>query len=219
MEELPDMIIDRKIFREIVSMPSVQKALDDLEVRVDDPMHLFDTLDADNSGTLDVHEMLNGIMRLRGNPERSEIVACLLGIRDLQTKFADFEIWTRNALGYRYPTQGLTLIGSTQRYCNFSSAASEIVPREPPDVKGPSPGLAKRQIGFTGAVASEVFAPSIIASEAPSAQALQQELEDLRMMLDLPAEQQRKAVSAVALPRTPLALGNRAHRAAEPWQQ
>merc|ERR1719329_1841102 len=54
-------------------------------------MNLFDTLDADGSGSLDLPELVSGIMKLRGAADKGDIVASLLSVRHMQKTLGAFE--------------------------------------------------------------------------------------------------------------------------------
>lgn len=84
--------ISRESFSKVVAEPQVEQLLDDLEVAVTDPMDLFDTLDADGSGSIDVSELIKGLMKLRGTAEKSDMVACLLAVRAMQKSLSGFEV-------------------------------------------------------------------------------------------------------------------------------
>lgn len=87
-----DVEITRDKFSEVFADQSVSKLLDNLEVAVNDPMDLFDTLDADSSGSIDVSELIRGLMKLRGTAEKSDMVACLLAVRAIQKSITSFEV-------------------------------------------------------------------------------------------------------------------------------
>eukprot|EP00928_Gymnodinium_smaydae_P040720 TRINITY_DN27598_c0_g1_i2.p1 TRINITY_DN27598_c0_g1~~TRINITY_DN27598_c0_g1_i2.p1 ORF type:complete len:542 (+),score=52.20 TRINITY_DN27598_c0_g1_i2:104-1729(+) len=59
-------------------------ALSDLDIDPNDHHRLSDILDPDQSGTIDVFELLDGLRRLRGQPRRSDIIAVDLMMRCLQ---------------------------------------------------------------------------------------------------------------------------------------
>jgi len=84
MEDLLEMEIRHDLFNRWIADSRVIRALDDLDINPDDHAHLFDILDADNTGCMFVHEFLEGIMRLRGEPRRSDIVCVDLMVRSIQ---------------------------------------------------------------------------------------------------------------------------------------
>lgn len=75
--------ISKEIFNRILRDPIVKSCMDALDVPVN-RMHLFETLDADGSGSLLLTELVHGIVATRGEPRKSDTVACLLSIRKMQ---------------------------------------------------------------------------------------------------------------------------------------
>jgi len=63
--------------------PYLLDLLDSLDINTSNKAELFDVLDSDQNGFLDVHELIHGLMRMRGPPQKSDSVAALLGVRHL----------------------------------------------------------------------------------------------------------------------------------------
>lgn len=78
-----DLEITKENFLAMMSDAVVQKHLDELDVPVN-RMHLFDVLDADGSGSLIFSELVQGLLATRGEPKKSDTVACLLSVRNMQ---------------------------------------------------------------------------------------------------------------------------------------
>eukprot|EP00929_Paragymnodinium_shiwhaense_P018099 TRINITY_DN12809_c0_g1_i1.p1 TRINITY_DN12809_c0_g1~~TRINITY_DN12809_c0_g1_i1.p1 ORF type:complete len:381 (+),score=81.35 TRINITY_DN12809_c0_g1_i1:363-1505(+) len=86
-----DQKITRAMFVDVVHDPKVKEILDDLDVGAgEDRAELFDVLDADDSGELDLRELVVGLMKLRGGADKSDVVAALLGVRALQRLLKDY---------------------------------------------------------------------------------------------------------------------------------
>merc|ERR1719329_1779733 len=86
-----DVKITRDLFQRVMSDPQAEQLLGDLEVHVSDHMMLFETLDADGSGSLDVAELIKGIMQLRGSADKFDVVASLLTVRAMQKNLRAIE--------------------------------------------------------------------------------------------------------------------------------
>jgi len=86
--ELLDMLMHHDRFREILA---------ELDVPGEDQIDLFETLDVDKGGHLDVEEFITGIAKLRGDPRRADVVGVGLMLSALQTCFQEFEVSTRVA--------------------------------------------------------------------------------------------------------------------------
>jgi len=78
------MEISPALFEKLVQTKKVREILSDLDVAEEDQANLFETLDVDGSGTIDVEELCEGISKLRGDARRSDIIAVNLQIRNLQ---------------------------------------------------------------------------------------------------------------------------------------
>jgi len=86
-----EMQVSRELFEIVIADPRTTPLLEDLEIQVSDPMNLFDALDADGNGILDVSELVGGLMKLRGAAEKSDVIAAVVSVRSLQERFAHFE--------------------------------------------------------------------------------------------------------------------------------
>lgn len=83
--------ISREMFQNVIMDPETWELLEDLEIHVSDRSELFDVLDADGSGCLDVSELISGLLKLRsGGADKSDVVAAILGIRSLHKTFTNF---------------------------------------------------------------------------------------------------------------------------------
>jgi len=78
---------------------NAQEALEELDIQKTDHRYLSDILDPDNSSTIGVFELIDGLQRLRGDPRRSDIIAVDLMVRSIQLKIDDIWGWAKNALG------------------------------------------------------------------------------------------------------------------------
>merc|ERR1712110_1142275 len=65
------------------------RALQALDIDPNDHKKLSDILDPDHSGTISIHELVNGLQRLRGQPRRSDTVMVDLMVRALQKMTED----------------------------------------------------------------------------------------------------------------------------------
>mmetsp|Transcript_74392 Transcript_74392/g.217885 ORF Transcript_74392/g.217885 Transcript_74392/m.217885 type:complete len:620 (+) Transcript_74392:46-1905(+) len=83
------------VFDELVHIPAVVSALNDLDINPEDHRYLRDILDPDNSGMVSVSEMMDGLLRLRGEPRRSDIVAVDLMVRSIQEQVSSISAVVR----------------------------------------------------------------------------------------------------------------------------
>ena len=75
--------ITKELFLLVIQDRGVQKLMDDLELPPD-RANLFEIIDADGSGTLQISELLQGLLKIRGEINKSDTVASLLATKALQ---------------------------------------------------------------------------------------------------------------------------------------
>merc|ERR1712107_606682 len=74
--------IDKETFLFVLSDAGTHTLLNDLEIQCE-RARLFDVLDADDSGSLGIKELIEGLLEVRGEPQRSDVLAGTLGVRAL----------------------------------------------------------------------------------------------------------------------------------------
>jgi hypothetical protein len=85
--------ITRDMFKRGLADPSVIALLEDLEVAVTDKTELFDVLDADASGEIDICEMVSALMKMRSSSsDKSDSVGTFLAVRATQDMLQSFRI-------------------------------------------------------------------------------------------------------------------------------
>jgi len=89
--ELRSVLITEDMFEDAMQDDKVQLLLDRLDIADEDRVDLFEILDADGSGGLEVSELVNGILKLRGGARRSDVVSCRLLLHDLQDSVRQLE--------------------------------------------------------------------------------------------------------------------------------
>lgn len=75
--------ISKELFLLVIQDPVVQSLMDDLDLPPDRG-NLFEVIDADGSGTLKVSELVQGLLKVRGELKKSDVVATSLAIQSLQ---------------------------------------------------------------------------------------------------------------------------------------
>jgi len=78
-------------FAHKLDMPYVRKLLDQLDISTTHPQNYIEAFDANEDGILSVVELVTGLMKLRGNVEKSDIVAILMASRDMQRSLQSLE--------------------------------------------------------------------------------------------------------------------------------
>jgi Ca2+-binding EF-hand superfamily protein len=62
----------------------VQEKLDDLEIHISDKDKMFEIIDSNGNGALDVNELIEGLMKLRGPADKGDAVSAALMVRQAQ---------------------------------------------------------------------------------------------------------------------------------------
>mmetsp|Transcript_52212 Transcript_52212/g.122159 ORF Transcript_52212/g.122159 Transcript_52212/m.122159 type:complete len:666 (-) Transcript_52212:58-2055(-) len=90
LERITHMSVNKDSFTEFLKDPEVHLILDELDVPEEERLDIFEVLDANGNGTLQLEELIHGVIRLRGDPKRSDVIQVLLVIRSLQEEMQDF---------------------------------------------------------------------------------------------------------------------------------
>merc|ERR1712079_447909 len=124
-EVLSEIQITPDFFNYLLSFKEFHDLLTDLDVSEEDQLDLFDTLDFDGGGTIDLEELIVGICKLRGDARRSDIVGVGLIARSMQMSMSRFE---ENTLGLLRSQEqmlcGLHLQGGMRRPNELSAPLS-----------------------------------------------------------------------------------------------
>lgn len=83
--------VDQSTFEEALDQEEVQALLEDLDVSCSTRDNIFEILDADGNGYLALNELAEGIMRLRGAPDKGDLVSSALMVRCLQKNMRRLE--------------------------------------------------------------------------------------------------------------------------------
>merc|ERR1711908_190111 len=84
--------ISPDFFADLIAMKDFKQVLVDLDIAEEEHFSLFDTLDVDGGGSIDIEELLTGLEKLRGEPRRSDIIAIRLVVRDIQDRMQRLEV-------------------------------------------------------------------------------------------------------------------------------
>merc|ERR1719330_646798 len=91
LQDINGLQITPTFFDRLLSFKQFQDLLTDLDVSDEDQIDLFDTLDVDGSGAIDIEELVIGICKLRGDARRSDIVGVALIVRNISMELTKFE--------------------------------------------------------------------------------------------------------------------------------
>merc|ERR1719203_892062 len=91
LEEAWEIQITPALFERLLKRKRFQEILKDLEIAEMEQVDLFETLDVDGGGTLDLEELVQGIAKLRGDARRSDVVSVGLMVRAMMESFTMFQ--------------------------------------------------------------------------------------------------------------------------------
>ncbi|CAK9023928.1 L type [Durusdinium trenchii] len=89
--------ISKELFLVVIQDHSVQRLMDDLDLPPD-RANLFEVIDADGSGTLHITELVQGLLKIRGDISKSDTVASLLATKAVQRIVEDMRKETEEHL-------------------------------------------------------------------------------------------------------------------------
>ncbi|CAE7206768.1 unnamed protein product [Symbiodinium necroappetens] len=85
-----DMEITKEMFLLIIQDRSVQKLMNELDLPPD-RANMFEIIDADGSGTLQLAELLHGLLKMRGDISKSDAVAAYLATKAVQDMLTEIK--------------------------------------------------------------------------------------------------------------------------------
>mmetsp|Transcript_53103 Transcript_53103/g.153177 ORF Transcript_53103/g.153177 Transcript_53103/m.153177 type:complete len:945 (+) Transcript_53103:120-2954(+) len=96
-------------FCEVMEDLRVRSLLRDLDVEMYNPQGFFETFDADDSGTVTILEMVQAIMRLRGDVRKNDLIASWVAVRALGRRFDQLTLALSAGLehGHKPPRESL----------------------------------------------------------------------------------------------------------------
>lgn len=82
--------ITKELFLLVIQDRGVQQLMDELDLPPD-RANLFEVIDADGSGTLHITELVQGLLKIRGEINKSDTVAALLAAKAVQSILVEFK--------------------------------------------------------------------------------------------------------------------------------
>eukprot|EP00429_Kryptoperidinium_foliaceum_P075181 CAMPEP_0176216134 /NCGR_PEP_ID=MMETSP0121_2-20121125/17037_1 /TAXON_ID=160619 /ORGANISM="Kryptoperidinium foliaceum, Strain CCMP 1326" /LENGTH=180 /DNA_ID=CAMNT_0017555257 /DNA_START=163 /DNA_END=702 /DNA_ORIENTATION=+ len=86
LQEAANLQITPSFFDFLLQFREFKVILEELDVSDEDQIDMFDTLDVDGEGTIDIEAMIVGIARLRGEARRADIIGVSLVVRAIQAE-------------------------------------------------------------------------------------------------------------------------------------
>merc|ERR1719223_2542238 len=85
------LTISRDNFELIMNEEDIRARMEDLEISVTSSAKLFDILDSNGSGAVDVVELTEGLMSLRGPADKGDIISGSLLVKSTQKMVKDMQ--------------------------------------------------------------------------------------------------------------------------------
>eukprot|EP00413_Alexandrium_margalefii_P038387 CAMPEP_0204601944 /NCGR_PEP_ID=MMETSP0661-20131031/56358_1 /ASSEMBLY_ACC=CAM_ASM_000606 /TAXON_ID=109239 /ORGANISM="Alexandrium margalefi, Strain AMGDE01CS-322" /LENGTH=364 /DNA_ID=CAMNT_0051612873 /DNA_START=90 /DNA_END=1181 /DNA_ORIENTATION=- len=82
------LFLSRKTFAAVLNRPDVQAIFDDMDIDAPDRADLFDAIDADGNGYIEIDELVGGLLRMSGKARRADTVAARLKVDALVKRLA-----------------------------------------------------------------------------------------------------------------------------------
>jgi len=86
------LTINRENFDSIMNEADIRSRMEDLDISVTSSAKLFDILDSNNSGAVDVIELTEGLMSLRGPADKGDIISGSLLVKSTQKMIKDMQV-------------------------------------------------------------------------------------------------------------------------------
>merc|ERR1712217_545076 len=86
VESAREIQITPLLYEQMRQCEEFQSILNSLDISAQDQVDIFETLDVDGSGSIDLDELIIGIPKMRGDARRSDVVGIMLMVRHLMDK-------------------------------------------------------------------------------------------------------------------------------------
>eukprot|EP00437_Effrenium_voratum_P053057 CAMPEP_0181535792 /NCGR_PEP_ID=MMETSP1110-20121109/74461_1 /TAXON_ID=174948 /ORGANISM="Symbiodinium sp., Strain CCMP421" /LENGTH=308 /DNA_ID=CAMNT_0023667229 /DNA_START=46 /DNA_END=973 /DNA_ORIENTATION=- len=117
--------ITKELFLLVIQDREVQQLMDELDLPPD-RANLFEVIDADGSGTLHIAELVQGLLKIRGEIKKSDAVAALLATKAVQGMVAEMKEEHEKRMDELKQTVHEQLAGSLQSPCPSAVRAHHI---------------------------------------------------------------------------------------------
>eukprot|EP00928_Gymnodinium_smaydae_P006331 TRINITY_DN12234_c0_g2_i2.p1 TRINITY_DN12234_c0_g2~~TRINITY_DN12234_c0_g2_i2.p1 ORF type:complete len:666 (-),score=101.63 TRINITY_DN12234_c0_g2_i2:122-2119(-) len=90
------LFMTRGMFEHAMRENPIKKLLDELDIDEVDQQDLFDAMDADGNGRIEIEELVQGVIKMRGKARKVDVVAARLMLKTLNNRIAKLDSMIRN---------------------------------------------------------------------------------------------------------------------------
>jgi len=83
--------IERSVFELAMSEPDMLEILEELDICVEDTSKVFDTLDSNGDGSLQMNELVEGLMQMRGPADKLDMMQMAVTVRQMQVSVKELQ--------------------------------------------------------------------------------------------------------------------------------
>lgn len=87
-----ELTLSEQEFSQVLQNGKVRNLLDDLDIELEARPGIFEAFGADADGQLSVSELVQGLMRLRGDLQKSDIVSAQMSLQSMSEKLNTFQV-------------------------------------------------------------------------------------------------------------------------------
>eukprot|EP00913_Durusdinium_trenchii_P012978 g12186.t1 len=87
-----ELTLSEQEFSQVLQNGKVRNLLDDLDIELEARPGIFEAFGADADGQLSVSELVQGLMRLRGDLQKSDIVSAQMSLQSMSEKLHTFQV-------------------------------------------------------------------------------------------------------------------------------
>jgi len=83
--------LTESVFYKVLADPMVNSFFEDLDVKIDHRLNTFEFFDIGNDGRVSLAELIQTLMKMRGEPHKSDLVASWALLEDFRSQFFEFQ--------------------------------------------------------------------------------------------------------------------------------
>eukprot|EP00928_Gymnodinium_smaydae_P063187 TRINITY_DN4684_c0_g4_i1.p1 TRINITY_DN4684_c0_g4~~TRINITY_DN4684_c0_g4_i1.p1 ORF type:complete len:660 (+),score=148.00 TRINITY_DN4684_c0_g4_i1:36-2015(+) len=105
------LFMNRTNFDQAMKDSQVKKLLDELDIDETDQHDLFEALDSDGNGRVEIEELIQGVVKMRGKARKVDVVAARLMLKTLSSRVVKIDSLVRNCINSQQELMEVILAG------------------------------------------------------------------------------------------------------------